>query len=79
MDRSTTRDAPGALKANGHLAKRREKATLRSSTPISEAERAFRMELARRIRANRDAQRPLGIPADQLVREARAEAYGDDA
>lgn len=45
--------------------------------PISEKERAFRHALGERIRAMRDRQQPLGIPVDQLVREAREEAYGD--
>jgi hypothetical protein len=79
MSQSATPDVLNAPEANGHMMKGRTSGTSRASSPISEAERAFRMELAERIRANRDAQRPLGIPADQLVREARAEAYGDDA
>lgn len=46
--------------------------------PISEEERAFRRALMARMLARRNEQECLGIPSDQLVREARAEAYGTD-
>jgi hypothetical protein len=32
-----------------------------------------------RTLAHRDQQPPLGITSAELIREARAEAYGDDA
>lgn len=46
--------------------------------PISEEERAFRKALRERMLARRNEQEYLDIPSDQLVREARAEAYGTD-
>lgn len=46
--------------------------------PISEEERAFRKALMERMLARRNEQEYLDIPSDQLVREARAEAYGTD-
>jgi hypothetical protein len=46
---------------------------------FTEGERAFRKELVARTLADRDQQPPLGITSAELIREARAEAYGDDA
>lgn len=46
--------------------------------PISEEERTFRKALMERMLARRNEQEYLDIPSDQLVREARAEAYGTD-
>lgn len=46
--------------------------------PISEEERACRKALMARMLARRDEQECLDIPSDQLVREARAEAYDTD-
>lgn len=46
---------------------------------FTEEERAFRKTLAERTLAHRDQQSPLGITTTELIREARAEAYGDDA
>ncbi|MGI8855869.1 MAG: hypothetical protein ACR2JW_08970 [Thermomicrobiales bacterium] len=45
---------------------------------ITEEERAFRKELMARTLAHRDQQPPLGITSAELIREARAEAHGDD-
>jgi len=45
--------------------------------PLSEQERAWRRALVERTRAHRDSQPPLGISTDQLIRETRAERYGD--
>jgi hypothetical protein len=45
---------------------------------ITEEERAFRKALVARTLAHRDEQEPLGITSAELIREARAEAYGDD-
>ncbi len=46
---------------------------------FTEEERAFREALVKRTRARRDRQPPLGITSAELIREARAEAYGNDA
>jgi len=45
---------------------------------ISAEERAFRKALMARMLARRNEQEYLDIPSDQLIREARAEAYGSD-
>lgn len=47
-----------------------------ASEPISEEERAVRRALMERMLVRRNEQEYLDIPSDQLVREARAEAYG---
>ena len=46
---------------------------------FTEEERTFRKALVGRTLAHRDEQPPLGITTAELIREARAEAYGDDA
>lgn len=46
---------------------------------FTEEERAFRKALMERTLARRNQQPPLGITTAELIREARAEAYGDDA
>lgn len=44
---------------------------------LTDEERAWRKALVERTRAHRDRQPPLGISSDQLVRETRAEHYGE--
>lgn len=46
--------------------------------PISEEDRAFRKALMERMLARRNEQESLDIPGDQLIREARDEAYDAD-
>jgi len=46
---------------------------------ITEEERAFRKALVARTLARRNEQEPLGVTSAELIREARAEAYGDDS
>jgi hypothetical protein len=48
------------------------------ASPLDAKEYAFRKRLMERMIARRNRQVPLDIHTDQLVREARAEAYGDE-
>jgi len=44
---------------------------------LSEEELAWRKALVARTRALRDSQPPLGISTDALIRQTRAERYGE--
>jgi len=46
---------------------------------FTEEERVSRTVLAERTLTHRNQQAPLGSTTAELIREARAEAYGDDA
>ncbi len=75
MVRTTRMNSDNAY--GSHTDERDVRSTL-TFEPISEEERAFRKALMARMLARRNEQEYLDIPSDQLIREARAEAYGSD-
>jgi len=50
---------------------------LLSGRVLTEEELAWRKALVERTRALRDSQSPLGISTDELIRQVRAERYGE--